>query len=159
MKKRPPLRVGDVCKFSKRAKCADKGTTFVVLDIPTCIGTIPDTSDGKTKIKVCQINKGCFGITKSNMMMKRKDLWYTGHNAHDPGHVPIPTGIMGIHNEKEAELAKALIEQIRNLDRGVKNNDGRSHCLKCGEPTVFVQGAGANGYHMCKNKSCSWYDN
>lgn len=38
---------------------------------------------------------------------------------------------------------------------GPKNNDGRSTCYKCEDPT---RQAGGGQYMICKNKDCEWFD-
>lgn len=37
-----------------------------------------------------------------------------------------------------------------------KNNDGRTHCYKCNQPTKLT---GGGMYQVCGNPNCEWFDN
>jgi len=139
MPKRPPLRIGDVCRFSKRSAYLGRRSrnsgVFVVTEVCG-----DDPSDGRTWFKGHLTYTTRFGAKRTKAArIARKELWFTGYNISQKDSKPAPTRYRPVGD--------------------VKNNDGRTHCYKCGQPTTFVPGAVNGGYHMCKNKSCEWYDN
>lgn len=71
----------------------------------------------------------CVGQHKISLY--RNEVWKTGYNV-----------------SKEVAVAQTNTSDITN-------NDGRTHCYLCGMPTQLV----ADTYNLCKNSSCSWFEN
>jgi len=51
------------------------------------------------------------------------------------------------------------VELVVSKNKGLKNNDGRDSCFKCGEPTEQISNGFMNTYCTCKNPNCEWYKN
>jgi hypothetical protein len=150
MKKRPELKVGDVCKLSKKSTVPN-GLSYRVTMVVTKVGCgyNKNSSDGSCLIECsCRADYGSFLSSKhKKFKLRRRDLWFTGYNSVDKN-VRI-SGSSRTYKHK-------ITQQVASTN--ATNNNGRTHCLKCGEPTKSVSGA-LSDYQLCKNKSCSWYDN
>jgi hypothetical protein len=141
-RRRPELEKGYICRYSKRARHG-RDTVLVVLGVHPK-SRYRDTSDGRTTMICSAPVKSMWG--KSNKSHKvhvlRRDLWWTGAIAGQ---------------KKELSYFGQIKKDVLGTAQRA-NNNGHSHCLKCGQPTKAVMGAWST-YHMCKNRSCVWFDN
>ena len=144
-KVRPPLSVGDVCRFNKRSRFRRIYNRAVIV-VSHVLG---DPSDGFTPIKGHMTYEDWDCRKTISIMMNRRELWSTGYNVKSKG------------KEKNKTSAGKNLRYAADQAVGeARNNNGRSHCLKCGTPTKSVQGFFAgSGYDMCDNPDCDWYKN
>ena len=151
MAKRPVLKVGDVVRLSKKGlrshrRQRDRYDTMVVHKIGGM-----DSSDGHCRV-VCTY----FENNKAHRAtFRRRDLWSTGYNAGVSQ--PKVTGMFGPKNYADSKTAKT-IGAVTSAATPAQTNDGRTHCMSCTRPTVFIPGFGSGGYNICKNKSCKMFD-
>jgi len=136
MPKRPRLKIGDVCRISKRMRRRRIYHDGVL--VVTGFSDDYDTSDGRVWVHG-HLTYSDWGRKRTkSATIERRNLWRTGYNVLD-----------------KSTKAQSKYVPVG----GIKNNDGRKRCFKCGQPTTFVPGAVSGGYNMCKNRDCEWYDN
>ncbi len=134
MRKRPTLKVGDVCKLSKsyyrkhyRARYKPD-TSIVVLSFRG------DSSDGRTSITVAVAKRKTFGGKYDRPIkteLKRRYLWCTGYN---------------INNSKDKPIAlKESINRIKESFKTTKTTTKGPHLCNCDWGLVQLQGCGCNG--------------
>ena len=129
MKKRPELKPGDVCKYSNRINgrkvSMSRDITFVVMSVRG------DSQDGHSWVSCVQHSNS--RKRSGRKVLRRKCLWFTGRNVNDGPRKKRQKGRVG----------------------AITNNDGRTTCLQCGQPTKNILGITAT-YNCCVNTACKW---
>lgn len=136
MRKRPALKPGDVCRFSKKHKSRGNRylsskwhKSFVVMEVGG------DGSDGRTRVRVMDVVKGYRNKTYvHNFSVRRRELWYTGYNINDP---------------KQKESPKHPVKQMSGLEKlAVKTSFNATrgpHKCHCDDKTFRDFGCVCNG--------------
>jgi hypothetical protein len=101
MKTRPSLKVGDIVKYStsvmpcgRRILKRDAKRLFFVCDVPL------DTSEGKSKIGVCEIYNSDGKVEKNTFYICRKRIWKTGASIDISTYVKVPKSQRPSRKEK-----------------------------------------------------------
>ena len=83
MRKRPELKVGDVCRFSAKGRKMYPDMRNATLTVKV-VGS-GDTTEASTSIRVmCVYTDRRYGKIAHDKVVKRQYLWFTGYNSASP---------------------------------------------------------------------------
>ena len=108
---RPTLKVGDVCRASKKMPTywpGLKDATFIVLKV----ASIYPANDGR-----CRID--CFiSGSKTTKVLLRKWLWYTGYNVNDKPNIKLDQAVKKF-GEEWNKITKNLLPKCTCMEQGL----------------------------------------